>query len=328
MEKKIRYAVIGCGEHALRAHAVPALAIPEYELVALCDPSEHQSWNFQEALGLQGGVSRYRTLALLLGRDDIDAVVIASPDRFHAETLFHAVFAGKHVLCEKPLADNAHGLDTVRTTVARAGEKGLVVSSCHPRRLDPPFLWLRANLARLAEEHGPVVELDFDFSYHRPSGTKGGLHVGLLMDHLNHEFDLMNFLFGFSPVRAHRLVDGQLRYHVAGVRKDGIAFSFAGTRLLAATRYPEFVRVRFERAALDLACDTGEVRIAHHETGRVDTPRIAGIDYAGRFAAVMRNFADAILGTAPNYLAERDLLMNTEIGIALTSSQTWASYGA
>ncbi len=322
MKKKIRYAVIGCGEHALQSHARPALDIPELELVALCDPSEHRMWEFQEALGLQGGVSRYTTLELLLGRDDVDAVVVASPDKFHAETLFHAVFAGKHVLCEKPTATDDHDLQALRTSLARAAEKGLVVTSCHPRRFDRPYVWIKNRLKLFTQELGAVISLDLDFSYHKAS--KVGLHEGLLIDHLNHEYDLMNFLFGRTDCVARRLWDTQDRYHVAGIRQDGIAFSFQGTRMLETRRYPEYVRVRFARGTLTVDCESGDAECQSHETGNVQLLRAEPTDYPARFRAIMANFVASVRGDGRNYLDAEDLENNAAIGIALTRGAHWS----
>lgn len=324
MGKKIGYGIVGCGEHAFQSHAKPALDIGELELVALCDPAEQAAAAFQAQLGLQE-VSRYGSLKAFLDDPRVEAVVIASPDRFHAASLLDTVCSGRHVLCEKPLAADADGGQVMRLALDCAMEKRLVVSSCHPRRFDPPYVWVRQNLDRLRGDLGPVIAIDLDFSYHAPSAGKEGLHVGLLMDHMNHEFDLMTFLFGFSPVRCHKLLDGQVGYHVAGVRNDRVTFSFRGTRMLEARRYPEFLRIRFASGELDVNCENGEVRVVHHETGSVHTPRIQKTDYKARFTDVMRNFADAILGKTENYLAHDDLLRNTEAGIALTAGETWHS---
>ncbi len=330
----IRYAIIGAGEHALRSHAIPGLRVPGLELVALCDPSATQMISFLAQLAVPriagqsvntGAIIGYTHENAVLKDPAIDAVVIASPDRYHTASLANAIAWGKHVLCEKPLATNTKSLESIGLALCQAAALKLVVTSCHPRRFDPPFLWIREHLPRLRAELGAVIGIDFDFSYHRPSGTKGGLHVGLLIDHLNHEYDLMNFLFGFSPVRAHKIMDGQLRYHVAGVREDTIAFTFTGTRLLDAGRYPEFFRIRFERGDLALNCESGEVRFIYHETGRVDTPRAERTDYTKRFVSVMQNFADAIRGDAPNYLTHADLFRNTEIGIALTEGELYST---
>lgn len=320
-EKKVRYAVIGCGEHALRGHAIPGMETPALELAALCDPSPEQMAKFEEACGAT--LEKRADEKEVLEDPSIDAVVIASPDRFHAESLFQAVFAGKHVLCEKPLATDAHELRTVETALARAGEKGLVVTSCHPRRYDPPFLWVQEHLPAFVDQYGPVIGIDFDFSYHKPG--KSGLHVGLLMDHLNHEYDLMNFLFGRSRSVVHKLTDSQTRYHAVGIREDGIAFSFAGTRLLQNRVYPEFFRLRFERGGVEICCDRGIAEVRGHDTGAT-TARFAGeTDYKRRFEALMANFAASVLGAEKNYLSHDDLLGNTEIGIALTAAGRWTS---
>ncbi|HTM68687.1 MAG TPA: Gfo/Idh/MocA family oxidoreductase [Candidatus Binatia bacterium] len=321
-EKKVRYAVIGCGEHALRGHAIPGKEVPNLELVALCDPSQDQMLKFEEAYGAP--LDKRTSEKDVLADPGVDAVLIASPDRFHAESLFDAIFAGKHALCEKPLATDRHDLQAVVTALARAGEKGLVVTSCHPRRCDPPFLWVKEHLPSFVDQYGPVIGIDFDFSYHKPG--KQGLHVGLLMDHINHEYDLMNFLFGRSKATARKLVDSQTRYHAVGIRKDGIAFSFAGTRLLERRVYPEYCRLRFERGSLEVDCGRGVAEVRGHDTGAT-TPRYAGeTDYRLRFVAVMANFAASVLGAEANYLAHEDLLGNTEIGIALTEGDAWTSH--
>ena len=320
-EKKVRYAIIGCGEHALRSHAIAGRDVPSLELAALCDPSPEQMAKFEEGYGAT--LDKRGDEKEVFEDPSIDAVVVASPDRFHAESAFHAVFAGKHVLCEKPLATDAHELQTLEVTLARAQEKKLVVTSCHPRRYDPPFLWVREQLPDLVAQFGDVLAIDFDFSYHRPG--KSGLHVGLLMDHVNHEYDLMNFLFGRSKSVVHKLTDSQTRYHAVGIREDGLAFSFAGTRQLGTRVYPEFFRLRFARGAVDVRCEDGVAHVASHETGAV-TARFAGeTDYKRRFEAVMANFAASVLGAEKNYLDREDLLGNTEIGIALTAAGRWTS---
>ncbi len=320
MTRKIRYGIIGCGKHALQSHAKPGLKVPELELVALCDPSQAQMEKFEEELGCT--VTKYTNEADLYARTaDLDAVVIASPDRFHAQSLFTAVKFGKHVMCEKPIATTEAELPELYHALGVAKNTGHIVTSCHPRRFDQPYRWLKSQLPHLKEEHGPVIALELDFSYHKPS--KRGLHIGLLMDHLNHEYDLMTYLFGPELATAHRLVDTLTRYHVTGYRRDGIAFSFQGTRMLEAHRYPEYVRVRFARGALTVECQTGDAEILSHETGRVNL-HAGPTDYADRFLRVMQNFAASMLKREQNYLKPDELLKNTAIGIALTENASWS----
>jgi 2-hydroxy-4-carboxymuconate semialdehyde hemiacetal dehydrogenase len=79
----------------------------------------------------------------VLGRDDIDAVVLATPTPLHAGQAIAALCAGKHVQVEIPLADSwADAQEVAR--VQR--ETGLVAMVGHTRRFNPPHQWLRRRI--------------------------------------------------------------------------------------------------------------------------------------------------------------------------------------
>jgi predicted dehydrogenase len=101
--KEIGVAIVGCGGITLQNH-LPGLALcPEVKVVALCDASPE----VLERAGKQNAgafcCSDYREL---LKRDDVNAVIIATPNYLHAEIAIAAAKGGKHVFCEKPLAMN------------------------------------------------------------------------------------------------------------------------------------------------------------------------------------------------------------------------------
>lgn len=78
-----------------------ALAHPEAEFVALCDVDQTAREKKNAELG--GKCDLYNDYRELLARKDIDAVLIATPDHWHALQMIHACEAGKDVYCEKPL---------------------------------------------------------------------------------------------------------------------------------------------------------------------------------------------------------------------------------
>ena len=318
MMKKVRYAVIGCGEHALRGHVVPGNEVPALELVGVFDPDDAKMRAVRDARTVQTDFTCYKSETALLEDADVDAIMIASPDRHHMSSLVAAIGEGKHVLCDKPLVVDPLDLHSLDQMLGRAEKRKLVVTSCHPRRFDPPYLWLKKNLDSTKATFGDVQSLELDFSYHKPSKT--GLHAGLLADHFNHEFDLTHFLFGHAPAIVHRLHDGDMRYVAVGMRDDGIGFSFHGTRLLEGQHYREFARIRFASGQVDLDCSTGLAVIHDHETGRKREIRPGRTDYAVRFRAVMANFVGAVLGKTPNYLTRQDLRANAESCVRLTLS--------
>lgn len=317
--------VVGLGSHAQRSHIEPLGVLPGVEIVAVCDPDEGARRRFVDG-GSHPAAAAYRSSEDLLEHDGLDAVIVASPDRFHLETLTACVQAGVHALVEKPLADRRAQLPQLASALMRAAEQGLIISSCHPRRFDPPYVALRRELPWLQQRLGALLEIRCDFLYRLP--RKADLHTGLLMDHINHELDLVHFLVGHSPFVAHRLIDGQDRYAASGVRQDGIVFSFSGTRRLQRTAYPEYVHLRFDGGTATLLCDAGTLEwtdIDQRADPFYGATRVGATDYAARFSAVNENFVRACQGQEASYLGHRDLVLNTEIGIALTEDGTFDS---
>lgn len=321
----ITYGVIGCGEHALQSHAVPNRDIPELELAAVCDLSADQADQFANEVG--GAVQRFTSREAFL-RSHIGAVLIGTPDDCHFDDLTATIEAGKHAFVEKPLAVSPSQVEALPEVLRQASEKGLVVSSCHPRHYDPPYMWLEQRLPAFRAAFGEPMQLTFDFSYHKPTlDWKHGR--GLLLDHANHEIDLVNYLFGHSGFTATRLLDSYERYQAAGIRDDGISFDFSGTRRLNARTYPEWASIRFERGDVTIAPHItignhkGIARITNHETGQETMLPIPTTDYEGRGRATMQNFGKAILGLSECYLSPQDLYVNTAFSVMLTNQKTW-----
>lgn len=113
--KTVRLAIIGAGGMA-HTHARSFQAIEGCELVAIAEPHAERRTGFAREFGVpQTFVS---TESLLAGAE-VDAVCVVTPDRFHAETAIACLRAGRHVLCEKPLAMN-HGETRRMVDAARA----------------------------------------------------------------------------------------------------------------------------------------------------------------------------------------------------------------
>ncbi len=322
---KIPLAIIGCGGHA-RHHALHYLSHFTTEAVWDTDPDSRASIPSQ----LQAN-----TIEELLA-SDAKAVMICSPDEFHLAQIELALKAGKHVFCEKPLLVPGQSIHHLEALFKVAELGGLVLTSCHPRRYDKPMRWLMHALhssqiseneatprptqaaRRLIASLGQAVGFTFDFSYHVP--TSDWKHSrSLLLDHLNHEVDLMNMLFGIHGFDAWKLHDGPNRYAVAGKRDDAIVFQFHGTRQLKTEKYPEWCAVRFERGEVKIDMMTGTVSILDHDSGKTATYPGLDIDYSGRLCGIMEDFAKRIMGqpTGPESLTMKEMLMNTEAGIVL-----------
>jgi len=99
----IGVAIIGSGQIALANH-LPGFALcPDTKVVALCDSNAAV---LEEAGRKTGIKALYADYMQALDRDDVNAVVIATPNFLHAPIALAAFERGKHVLCEKPIAMN------------------------------------------------------------------------------------------------------------------------------------------------------------------------------------------------------------------------------
>lgn len=99
----------------------------------------------------------------LIARDDVDAVVLASPHSTHAEQVRLAAQAGKHVLCEKPFTqDRASAADSVKA----CRDAGVVLGVAHNRRLLPAYQDLQKMVQ--SGELGEILHVEGNFS--NPSG--------------------------------------------------------------------------------------------------------------------------------------------------------------
>jgi predicted dehydrogenase len=96
---------------------------PAWDLVAVCDLDEARA---RKVVGARSTVEVETSVERLLARDDVDAVAIATPARTHAPLALAAFEAGKHVLVEKPLADNAETA-ALMVSAAEAADRVLMI---------------------------------------------------------------------------------------------------------------------------------------------------------------------------------------------------------
>jgi len=100
----LNLALIGCGGITLQNH-LPGFALcADTRITALCDSDPAALERAQRQTGVAVTSTDYRQV---VRRDDVDAVIIATPNFVHAPVAQAAIAAGKHVLCEKPIAMNA-----------------------------------------------------------------------------------------------------------------------------------------------------------------------------------------------------------------------------
>jgi predicted dehydrogenase len=145
MANKLRIGIIGCGGFANQKH-MPSLArlTDQVELVAFCDIVEDRA---REAAAKYGtaDASVYTNYRDLLSDSSIDIVHVLTPNRSHSEISVAALEAGKHVMCEKPMAKTAAD---ARAMVAAAERTGKKLCIGYQNRYRADSLLLKTAVAR------------------------------------------------------------------------------------------------------------------------------------------------------------------------------------
>jgi predicted dehydrogenase len=99
--RKVRVAVLGAGAWARLAHVPGFKRDTRCEVVAVCDPERRLADDMARDFGIPHVTTDFREV---LRRDDVDLVDVCTPSATHFELAWGALEAGKHVLCEKPVA--------------------------------------------------------------------------------------------------------------------------------------------------------------------------------------------------------------------------------
>lgn len=212
-----RIAFTGTG-WAAKVHARAAQTIPDVELAAVVN---HQPES-RAAFAAQFGVKhQYQTVAELVEKGQVDALVIGTPNYLHAPETKAALNASIHVMVEKPMAMNA--AEAVQMIEA-SRKSGAFLMLAHCFRFDPEIIWLREQVLQGA--------------LGRPIRTKGyGVHVawgpggwftekrlsggGALVDMGIHAIDTASFLLGDpDPVSVYARIGTY--YHENEVDDTGI----------------------------------------------------------------------------------------------------------
>ena len=119
---KVRIGIIGCGGIANNKH-MPALhRLPDVELVAFCDIIVERAEKAAKEYGVEGA-KVYEDYKELLKDETIDVVHVLTPNREHSFITVDALEAGKHVMCEKPMAINTEEAQKMLDAAKRTGKK-------------------------------------------------------------------------------------------------------------------------------------------------------------------------------------------------------------
>jgi predicted dehydrogenase len=252
------------------------------------------------------GARTWPTVEAALEDSAIDVIYIALPVAMHAGAAIAALRAGKHVLCEKPMAMN---YAESQRMVAEANASGRIFGVSYYRRLYPKLLRARQLIAQGAIGQPVLVEAnchswlpDAERGWLRDPVLAGG---GPLYDIASHRIDAMNFLFGKPEQACGMLSNAVHRVPVedsatALIRYPGGIHGVVDVRWNSRVSRDQF-RVVGVEGELGLDSLNGpELRINDRSaSGRVEMlPTHANVHYP-----LVLNFAGAIAANSPSAIA-------------------------
>jgi predicted dehydrogenase len=195
--RKIKWGLIGCGDIARRRIAPALLDLPNCELVAVSRANFEQAESFAGEFGARRW---YKEWQQLLTDDEIDAVYIATPVHLHAAQTIAAARAGKHVLCEKPMAMSVEECESMLTACE---ENNVRLGVAYYRHFYPVIDRIKTILSE-GEAGRPVVVQMNAFERFDPERThprrwlieKGLSGGGPMFDFGCHRIEVLLNLFG------------------------------------------------------------------------------------------------------------------------------------
>jgi predicted dehydrogenase len=203
----IRFGIIGCGAIGQRRHIPECHANPHTEIVALCDVRADR---VKEVAAKYGVAKTYTDYKQMLKGEQLDAVIVGTPNAFHAEQSIAALNAGAHVLVEKPMAGSLADAKAMIKASDKA-KKFLMVGQ--NQRLAAPHV--KAKQILESGRLGKAISFQTSFKHAGPDlwsvdgaaswfFRKPEAVMGVCGDLGVHKIDLMRYLLGqeFTEVTA------------------------------------------------------------------------------------------------------------------------------
>lgn len=292
----VRFGVLGAARIAPYALFKHIDSVPGVELTALAE--EYQAYGPTLTYARKHGLKRiHRRFDALLADPDVDAVYLALPIRMHAEQALAAIAAGKHLLCEKPLAANA---EEARRIDAAAAASGLVVAEAMHTLHHPLVARLRSLLA--SGEVGELVRVEAGFSAFIPQRDFRFVYElggGVMLDMGCYPVAFLRAVLGTEPTVMHAHAE-LVAPKVDGIMESTLAFPNApDVRLFVAMRSlrrPLEVRMRFvgSRGTIDLL-NFIKPEVYHHLVVRSGAGRrVERVPGGSTYATQLAAFVDAV----------------------------------
>ena len=327
---RLRVGIAGLGRLGRRHAENLAQRVPRAELVAACSPVNDELAWARKSLGVERVYREYRDL---LADTAVDAVFIVTPTSLHAEQIIEALYAGKHVFCEKPLSLDLADCKRVAAEATKVPKLKVMIG--YGRRFDPSYrdAWDKIQAGLIGT---PFLVRSQNLDMNDPSGffvrfapTSGGI----FLDCTVHDIDLARWLLDNpQPVRV--FATGVVAIH-AGLREFGDVDNGVATCEFTdgkmACFYASRTMMHGHETLTEIFGTGGRLTVGHNpRINRVDISDAHGMRnectptfyerFAEAFLLETTHFVECVLDDRQPALTLDDATEATRIAIALRES--------
>ncbi len=215
---KLKVGIIGAGSIARYRHLPETALNPHSEVAAICDLVEARA----QEIAQQYHCTAYTDYRRMIQDADLDAVIVAATNTTHAEMTVAALEAGKHVMCEKPMATTLEDAQSMIDAADQAGKKLMIA---HNQRLEPANqkakeILQSGNLGKVltfssvfghpGSEAWAIDGVDTWFYRREVTG------LGVLGDLAIHKLDLLRWLLDDDYIEAAAIMDTLAKSYPSG----------------------------------------------------------------------------------------------------------------
>ena len=193
----LRWGILGCGDVAEYKGGPPLYAVDDSELIAVMRRDRTKAEDFAER---HGAKRVYSDIDDLLADDELNAIYIATPPYLHYEHTLRVAEAGKHILCEKPMAMT---VEECQRMVDACHDAGVTLMLAYYRNFYPNIVKMKALMDEGAIGDVVLARVNhtgfYDPSRHELSSWRVNRDVsggGVLMDLGSHRISLLQYLMG------------------------------------------------------------------------------------------------------------------------------------
>ena len=331
--RRLRWGVLSTASIG-RIKVIPGIQkAPHCEVVAIASRDASMAATVAGQLGIPRPHGSYEAL---LADPDVDAVYIPLPNHLHATWAIAAAEAGKHVLCEKPLALSVTDGERMIRAADRAGVR---LMEAFMYRLHPSWLAVRELVA--SGRIGPLVAVQSWFSYFNddPSNIRNNAETGggALWDIGCYSVNLSRMLFDAEPDRVHGMIVRDSAYGVDVVTSGILGFGPGVATFTCSTRAEDDQRVHVYgtrgRISIEIPFNIPPDRPTRIFVSSGGDPPIAPhtetltFDTADPYTVEAEGFALSVLEGRPVPVPPADAVANLRVIEALIAADAAAQAG-